>query len=100
MSVYAVSKVRLDNDGRVTHVLWGKVDTQKNQWAAGEHEAPVIEVVDAIHNGDQVYALFPSTHGHLPDGRFVTVSYGNGWETIALDGPPIDEREVHDIDKL
>ncbi|MEO7152585.1 MAG: phosphatidylserine/phosphatidylglycerophosphate/cardiolipin synthase [Burkholderiaceae bacterium] len=100
MNVHAVSKVRLDNDGRVTDVLWGPVDTQKNQWAAAEREAPVAAVVAALHAGDPVYALFPSAHGHQPDRRFMTVNYDNGWETIALDGPPTHEREVHDMDRL
>ena len=49
MNVFAVSKVRLDNDGRVTAVLWGRVNTETNQWATPEVVAPVIEVVHAIH---------------------------------------------------
>ncbi|CAN5426867.1 hypothetical protein BH09PSE5_BH09PSE5_14400 [soil metagenome] len=100
MTVHAVSKVRLDADGRVTHVLWGKVDTQKNDWAAPEVEVPVIEVVNAIHGGDHVYSLFPTEHGHLPARRFMVVDYDNGWETIALDGPATHEREIHDMDRL
>ena len=100
MSVYAVSKVQLDNDGRVIAVLWGRVDTHMNQWAGPEVRALVADVVHAIHRGDQVFALFPSAHGHLPDRRFMTVAYDNGWETVALEGPPTFEREVHDMDRL
>jgi hypothetical protein len=100
MNVFAVSKVHLDNDGRVTAVLWGGVNTETNQWATSEVVTPVMEVVHAIHAGDQVFALFPSVHGHLPERRFVVVDYDSGWETIALDGPPTYEREVHDMDKL
>lgn len=100
MNVYAVSKVRLDKDGRVVAVYWGKVDTDANAWATEEVVAPVREVVRAIHAGDQVFALFPSTHGHLPDRRFIVVDYDNGWETIALEGPPTFEREIHDMERL
>jgi hypothetical protein len=100
MTVHAVSKVRLDSDGRVTHVYWGKVDTEKNDWAEPEVEAPVAEVVKAIHAGDHVYSLFPSEHGHLPARRFMVVDYDNGWETIALDGPATHEREIHDMDRI
>jgi len=100
MSVYAVSKVQLDNDGRVIAVLWGRVDTRMNEWAGPEMRALVSDVVNAIHRGDQVFALFPSAHGHLPDRRFMTVAYDNGWETVALEGPPTYEREVHDMDRL
>ena len=86
MNVYAVSKVRLDHDGRVIAVFWGRVNTDTNQWATPEVLAPVREVVDAIRAGDQVYALFPSTHGHLPDRPFMIVAYDNGWATISLYG--------------
>lgn len=34
MTVHAVTKVRLDDDGRVTGVEWGRVDTINNQWEA------------------------------------------------------------------
>jgi hypothetical protein len=100
MNVYAVSKVRLDNDGRVTAVFWGKVDTRQNDWAGPEEVVPVKTVVDALHAHAQVFALFPSTHGHLPDRRFMVVEYENGWETIALEGGPTFEREIHDMDRL
>jgi hypothetical protein len=36
--------------------------------------------VDAIHAGNQVFALFPTTHGHLPERRFIVVDYDSGWE--------------------
>jgi hypothetical protein len=91
---------QLDQDGRVTAVYWGRVDTHKNDWAGPESVEPVAKVVAAIHAGDRVYALFPSEHGHLPDRRFIVVDYDNGWETIALDGPPTHEREIHDMDRI
>jgi hypothetical protein len=100
MKVYAVSKVGLDHDGRVTSVFWGPVNTHTNEWAAPEKVAPVADVVEAIRSGADVFALFPSTHGHLPDRRFVVVDYENGWHTISLDGPSSFEREIHDMDRL
>jgi hypothetical protein len=100
MSVHAVSKVRLDEDGRVIAVYWGRVNTDTNQWATAEVIAPVSEVVKAIHAGDQVFALFPSTNGHVPDRPFMVVDYDSGWETISLDGPPTHEREIHDMERL
>ncbi len=100
MKVYAVSKVRLDADGRITHVLWGEVDTRRNEWVDGEAVVPVSEAVRALHSGHEVFALFPSTHGHLPERRFRVVDYDSGWETISLDGPTTHEREVHDMERL
>ena len=98
--IYAISKVGLDGDGRVTRVYWGPVDTKKNDWAAAETVAPVSDVVEAIRSGSDVYALFPSTHGHLPDRRFIVVDYENGWHSVSLDGAPTFEREIHDMDRL
>ena len=100
MTVHAVSKVELDVGGRITAVLWGEVDTIRNEWSTSEVVAPVADAVAALHSGDQVFALFPSAHGHLPDRQFVTVDYEDGWQTIALDGPTAYEREVHDMDRF
>ena len=100
MSVFAVSKVRLDSQGCVSDVLWGVVDTKSNHWVSLEHAAPVKAVLDAIHNGDQVVALFPTVDGHVPGGQFVAVGHDNGHETIALAGAPTFERELPDMDRL
>lgn len=97
---YAVSKVTLDADGRVTDVLWGQVDTVKNAWARPEVLAPVADVVDALQRGDQVFALFPSEHGHLPDREFTQANYDGGLRTVVLIGPTAYEREIHDMDRI
>jgi hypothetical protein len=97
---FAVSKVELDKDGRVTGVSWGTVDTKNNAWAAPEIIAPVAEVVAALQAGDRVFALFPSTNGHLPDRQFAVADYDNGLQTIVLSGPSAYDREIHDMDRL
>ena len=99
-TTHAVSKVGLDGGGRVINVLWGEVDTRLNAWASPEVQVPVAEVVRALHDGEPVYALFPSSHGHMPDRRFVCADYDGGRETIVLAGPSAYEREVHDMDRL
>ena len=100
MRTYAVSKVGLDPGGRVTSVLWAQVDTGKNAWATPEVVAPVAAAVDALRAGDQVFALFPSVHGHLPDRQFVVADYDGSRKTSVLNGPTAYEREVHDMDRL
>jgi hypothetical protein len=100
MTTFAVSKVGLDAAGRVTAVLWGRVDTVNNAWATAEVFAPVAEAVDALDAGDRVFALFPSIHGHLPDRQFVVADYDDGRKTIVLEGPTAYEREIHDMDRL
>jgi hypothetical protein len=97
---FAVSKVQLDQDGRVTDVFWGEVDTKNNAWAAPEVLAPVAEVVAALQQRDRVFALFPSINGHLPDRQFELANYGNGMQTIVLSGPAAYDREIHDMDRL
>lgn len=99
-SVHAVSQVELDADGRITRVFWGQVDPVKNDWAKPEVVAPVGKVVDALNAGHQVFALFPSIHGHLPDRQFMVANYDGGLRTIVLDGPATHEREVHHMDRL
>lgn len=100
MNTFAVSRVRLDSGGRVTHVQWAKVDTEKNAWATPEVVAPVSEAVKALSAGDLVFALFPSVHGHLPNRQFVIADYDGGRKTIVLDGPTTFEREIHDMDRI
>ena len=99
-TIHAVSKVGLDADGRVTQVYWGLVNPKANDWAGPEKVSPVADVVEAIRSGAEVFALFPTTHGHLPDRRFIVVDYDNCWHSVALDGPPTFEREIHDMDRL
>ncbi len=98
--VYAVSKVGLDPDGRVTHVHWGRVDTAANVWMGSEVVAPVADAVAALQAGDQVFALFASAGGHLPGRQFTSVDYDDGRQTIVLQGAPKAGHEIHDMDRL
>jgi hypothetical protein len=100
MNTFAVSQVMLDEDGRVTEVRWARVDTAKNAWAEPEAVAPVASVVAALQAGDQVFALFPSIHGHLPERQFVQADYDGGRKTIVLAGPSVYERDIHDMDRV
>ena len=98
--VYAVSKVGLDLDGRITHVQWGRVDTANNTWIGAEAVVSVAHAVAALKAGDQVFALFASANGHLPERQFASVDYADGRQTVVLQGPPIAGYEIHDMDRL
>jgi len=98
--VYTVSKVGLDTDGRITHVQWGRVDTANNQWIGAESVVAVADAVAALQAGDQVFALFASANGHLPERQFTSVDYADGRQTVVLQGPPIAGHEIHDMDRL
>ena len=97
MKVHAVAKVRLDADGRVTGVEWGPVNTETNEWHTEPQIADAAEVVAALERGEDVYALFPTSHGMMPMRRFRVVTYDNGWQTVNLDGPATHEHEIHDM---
>jgi hypothetical protein len=100
MSVFAVSKVRLDVDGRVTDVLWGVMDKKSNRWVSPATLAPVAEVVEAIHNGDQVLAVFSSNGRELPEREFEVVEFDDGTETIELDAANAPAPEIRDMLQL
>lgn len=61
--------------------------------------ATAAEVVDAIHDGAQVEAVF-SAKGHLPERLFGIVLHEAGKECITLDGAPSPGRNVTDLDSL
>jgi hypothetical protein len=98
--VFAVSKVGLDADGRITRVQWGRVNTAANLWVGTEAVAPVADAVAALRAGDQVFALFATVDGHLPERQFTAVDYDDGRQTIVLQGAPKAGQEVHDMDRL
>lgn len=81
-------------------MLWGKVETGRNAWATPEVVVSVAAAVDALIAGDQMFALFPSTHGPMPDREFVIADYDGDRKAIVLAGLTAYEREVHDMDRL
>ena len=97
VTFYAVSQIRLDDHRRVGEVVWGQVDPASNRWATDETRAPVADVVDAIHNGDPVFALFRGEDGHAPQRRFVAVEHADGEESVMLEG---GIGSIHDLDAM
>jgi hypothetical protein len=55
---FEVSKVRIGPDGHVSDVLWGEVDAGADRAVGARVLATAAEVVDAIHDGAQVKAVF------------------------------------------
>lgn len=98
--VYAVSKVCVDADGRITHVRWGRVDTFNNTWSGPEEVVGVADAVAALLAGCQVVALFASANGHTPERQFVVADYGDARQTIVLHGPWVAGREIRDMDRM
>ncbi len=65
--VFAISKVRLSDAGRVTDVLWAEINAKSNLDIGPSTIVPVADVIDAIHDGAQVSAVFPARMGATPD---------------------------------
>ena len=97
---YAVAKVLLDLDGRITDVYWGRIHAADNHRADSEVLVPVAVVVAALQAGDLVFALFPKEHGHLPKRKFVQADYDDGRQTIVLMGPAEQDRDIHDMARI
>jgi hypothetical protein len=84
--VFTVSKVRLNDVGSVIDVLWAEINAKSNLDIGESVVVPVADVIDAIHDGAQVSAVFPARFGALPDYAFEVIEFTNGLETIQLVG--------------
>ena len=100
MSAFAVSKIRLDVDGRVTQVVWGIIDRKSMRWVSAEALIPVADVAEAIHKEDQVLAVFPGRDNGLPKREFVVVEFDDGTETIELDEVTGPALRIRDMDRI
>jgi hypothetical protein len=98
--VFAVSKLRLDSNGAVAEVLWAEANAKSNLGVGAPVRAPVSEVVDAIHAGHEVIALFEATQATEPERPFVIVDHSDGHETIIFDGPDVPGRGLQNIAML
>jgi hypothetical protein len=96
---FEVSRVRIGSDGHVSDVLWGEVSAGADRDVGVPVLATAAEVVDAIHDGAQVTAVFPAEH-RRPERAFVVVEHGDGRECITFDGVPSPGRELSDIGGL
>jgi hypothetical protein len=95
--VFEVSKIRVDGDGRVTDVLWSEINTRTGTNTGASVPASADEVLDAIHGGARVAALFDGRKGPLPERYFQATKHSIGSETITLDGPAAAGRELSDM---
>lgn len=97
---FSVSKVCIGAGGHVSDVLWTEVGGKTDQDVGARVRATAADVVDAIHDGAKVAAVFPDSHGHVPERLFVVVKHADGRECITFDGSPSPGRNLADIVKL
>jgi copper chaperone len=102
--LFEVCKVRIGPDGHVSDVLWSELDAGSDQHLGARVVASAAEVVDAIHDGARVAAVFSATEAgapkRLPMRPFVVVEHEDGRECITFEGPPSPGRELVDLISL
>ena len=81
---FSISKIRLDPAGWPTHVLWGEVNAASDLDVGPQRVTLVADVVDAIHDGAVVVAVFLPPKVHSPEHMLVVTERPDGIETIAL----------------
>jgi hypothetical protein len=96
---FEVSKVRIGPDGHVSDVLWAEVDAGSDRVVGARVVATAAEVVDALHDGAEVAAVFPP-EAPRPERAFVVVLHNDGRECVAFDGAPSAGRNLTDMDSL
>jgi len=85
--VFELSAAHWDARDQITHVRWVEVHAQSNLDVTAPTVVPVSEVIDALHDGARVLAVFLPSSG-LPRGlQFEVVEHPDGHETIALASP-------------
>ena len=97
---FEVSKVRIGRDGHVSDVLWAEVDAGSDRDVGTRVLASAAEVVDAIHDGAQVAAVFPSANAPVPERAFVIVEHEDGRECIAFADADSPGRSLSDLESL
>lgn len=91
-----VVRVGFGRAGSVDRVEWGTADTDTNGWAKQPAVTDVVNVVDLILHGTEVWTRLPSGASG-PKAKVVPSKAGGGVETIELDD---DHRTVHDLARL
>jgi hypothetical protein len=71
-----------EDDSRLTHVRWGIVDTDLNEWVKGPDEAEVIDVEDALMAGHEVWTIYTVGSQTVPGPRLRTIGDSEDSEGI------------------
>lgn len=96
-SLFEVTRIRLGADGHIAAVWWCEAHADAAARKRPEVEATLTEVLDAIHSGARVVALFSGPGGPLPPRGFEAVEHVQGGESIVLSGPASAGRELKDL---
>ena len=78
-------------------VRWREVNAASDLDVGASVVASAADVVDAIHDGAQVAAMFFGPSADLPQRLFIVIEHQDGTEALALDGPSSPGRNLADI---
>ena len=97
--IYVIESVRFDHrDEQVSRVRWGMVDTDRNIWVSGPDEADVIDVVDKVMAGTDVWTIIYIDAHTVPGPKVRIIANAHGIESIELaDGQPDPQRTIRDL---
>ena len=84
-STFAITQVRLDNDGRIADVWWSPVDAESHLSGESSTRVPVSAVVRAIRAGTSVISRAPGSGGEAGDRCYVVTELAGGHPTIVLE---------------
>lgn len=102
--LFEVSSVRISVGGQITDLVWGEIDARSDRDMSQRVRASAAEVVEAIHAGTQVAAVFTAAASRreqaLPERAFMVMQHADGRECLALAGGPSPGRELADMDRL
>lgn len=81
-------------------MLWGEVNAGSNRDVSSRVVVSAAEVIDTIHDGAQVIAVFPMTKDQQPARVFVIFEHKDGREYIDFDDASSPGRNLRDMDNL
>lgn len=97
--IYVIEAVRFDRHGdHVARVRWGTVDTDRNVWLDGPREADVIDVVDKVMTGTDVWTVISVDAHTVPGPKVRVIANARGIESIELPNDHADpQRTIRDL---
>lgn len=86
MTTFAVTAKRIDErTGVVSHVMWGEVQSVRNEWVVEPHLEEAIRVVDALTFGDTVVTIFEVDGQRVAGPHLRVMVDAHGHESLVIE---------------
>lgn len=97
MALYGVTAVRFDEAGKLDRLKIGRIDGSVPAWDGPISEATVLEVVDLVTFGENVYLIFPLQGLTAHGPKLAVKSHANGIEYLVEDGELVEGWRLQDM---